>query len=159
MAYGINIKEKRDKSAAQLRQEMVGPHCPFCHRVNVAGTQLCTSCHRPISTVSYDTIIKEAENTKQRLQLVENTLASIQQKHGGMLNEMEAAYEMWQELKKEKEKEDEKLKAAGVVTTEKSTKLAYIRALEKILGASRAASSIECDGIAAKELKKELQQH
>jgi hypothetical protein len=68
MLYGVNLKGGKKKRNERLQQEMVGPHCPFCHSVNVPGTtQLCTSCHRPISTVPYDTIIREAENLRKEL--------------------------------------------------------------------------------------------
>jgi integrase len=66
MAYGVNIKAKRDKSAQELRKQMVGPSCPFCHKVNIPGTQLCSSCHRPVSVVSYDAVIRELEGMKTR---------------------------------------------------------------------------------------------
>jgi hypothetical protein len=68
MAYGINIKDKRDKSVQQLHKEMVGPHCPFCHTVNIPDTQLCSSCHKPLTSVSYNKIMEEAEQTKGELE-------------------------------------------------------------------------------------------
>jgi hypothetical protein len=76
-ARGINIKNKRDKDAQQLRKELVGPHCVYCKMVNVPNAQLCSSCHRPISKVSYDTIIREAENNKKKLEETENKLAEL----------------------------------------------------------------------------------
>ena len=39
--------------------------------------QLCSSCHRPISKVSYDTIIREAENNKRKLEETEKKLAEL----------------------------------------------------------------------------------
>jgi hypothetical protein len=84
MAYGINIKDKRDKSAQQLRKEMVGPHCPFCHTVNIPDSQLCSSCYKPPTSVSYNKIMQEAEESKKKLQ----EIASLQEKQQAALEVM-----------------------------------------------------------------------
>jgi hypothetical protein len=73
LAYGVNIKQKRDKTAAQLRQEMVGPHCPFCHKVNIPGALLCASCQRPVSVVSYDSMTKELDGVKRQFEELKKT--------------------------------------------------------------------------------------
>jgi integrase len=78
LAYGVNIKQKRDKTAAQLREEMVGPHCPFCHKVNIPGSLLCVSCQRPVSVVSYDSMTKELDGVKRQFQ-------ELQQKQDEMI--------------------------------------------------------------------------
>jgi integrase len=67
MAYGINIKEKRDKSAQQLRKEMVGSHCPFCHTVNIPDSQFCSSCHKPLTSISMNAVMKDAEESKNKI--------------------------------------------------------------------------------------------
>jgi hypothetical protein len=97
MLYGVNLKGGKKKRNERLQQEMVGPHCPFCHSINVPGTQLCTSCHRLMSTVSYDTITREAENTKKEIQAIKEefgsvkenlvTVANLCEKLGQVLNE------------------------------------------------------------------------
>lgn len=79
MLYGVNLRGGNKKRNERLQQEMVGPHCPFCHSINVPGTQLCTSCHRPISTVSYDTITREAENTKKEIQAIKDEFGSFKE--------------------------------------------------------------------------------
>jgi integrase len=77
MAYGINIKDKRNKSAHQLHEKLVGPHCPFCHTINIPDTQFCVSCGRPISLVSYDHVAKELEQIKTRQMVFENILRKM----------------------------------------------------------------------------------
>ena len=66
--YGISLKDSKKKRNEQLRQEMVGPHCPFCKMVNVPNSQFCTSCHRPMLPTSIDNITKETEETKKELE-------------------------------------------------------------------------------------------
>ena len=79
MAYGVNIKQKRDKTAAQLRQEMVGPHCPFCHKVNIPGSLLCVSCQRPVSVISYDSMTKELDGVKKQFEELKKDQEQIYQ--------------------------------------------------------------------------------
>jgi hypothetical protein len=79
MLYGVNLRGGKKKRNERLQQEMVGPHCPFCHSINVPGTQLCTSCHRPISAVSYDTITREAENTKKEIEAIKKEFVSVKE--------------------------------------------------------------------------------
>jgi hypothetical protein len=76
-ARGINIRNKRDKDAQQLRKELVGPHCVYCKIVNVPNSQFCSSCHRPITPISYDAIMREAENNKRKLEETEKKLAEL----------------------------------------------------------------------------------
>lgn len=45
-----------------------------CKMVNVPNTQFCASCHRPLSTVSYDAIARDAEKTKKRFERLEKTM-------------------------------------------------------------------------------------
>jgi integrase/recombinase XerD len=66
-ARGINIRSKRDERAQLLRDEQVGPYCPYCKTVNVPNTQFCSSCSRPITTISYDSAAKDAEKTRKEM--------------------------------------------------------------------------------------------
>jgi integrase len=68
MLYGVNLKGGKKKRNEHLQQEIVGPHCPFCHTVNIPGTQFCSSCHKPLTSVSMDAIMKEAEERKKELE-------------------------------------------------------------------------------------------
>jgi site-specific recombinase XerD len=69
LAYGINLKDKKNKEQAELIQkELIGPHCPFCKMINVPDAQFCSSCNKPLSIISYDKIAKEAEQQKRELQ-------------------------------------------------------------------------------------------
>jgi integrase len=78
MAYGVNLKNKQSgKSAQQLREELVGPHCPFCKMVNVPGTQFCISCNRPISVVSYIAITRDLEAMKTKQAAFETILRKM----------------------------------------------------------------------------------
>jgi integrase len=65
--YGVNLRNGRKKRDEKLQQEMVGPHCPFCHTSNVPDTQFCVSCHKPLSMISYDAIMKKTENTVKEI--------------------------------------------------------------------------------------------
>jgi integrase len=78
MAYGINLKNKRDRTMQELREELVGPHCPFCKMVNVPGTQFCVSCNRPVSTISYDKVVRDTENTREMLRGLEERMGELQ---------------------------------------------------------------------------------
>ena len=81
MAYGINIKDKRGgKNAQQLREQLVGPHCPFCKMANVPNTQFCSNCHRSLNVISYDGIMRDSENTKKALQDATRALAELRAK-------------------------------------------------------------------------------
>lgn len=66
--YGINLKDSKKKRNEQLRQEMIGPHCPFCKMVNIPNSQFCASCHRPMLSTSIDTITQETQQTKKELE-------------------------------------------------------------------------------------------
>jgi hypothetical protein len=68
MALGVKLKNSKKKLSEELKQKMVGPLCPFCLTSNIPGTQLCISCHRPITQLSYDRVIKETENMKKELE-------------------------------------------------------------------------------------------
>jgi|SRR5687768_9142559 len=68
MLYGVNLKGGKKKRNERLQQEMVGPHCPFCHTVNIPGIQFCSSCHKPLASVSVDAIMKEAEERKKEIE-------------------------------------------------------------------------------------------
>jgi integrase len=68
MLYGVNLKGGKKKRNERLQQEMVGPHCPFCHMVNTPDSQFCSSCHKPLTSVSYNKIMQEAERTKGELE-------------------------------------------------------------------------------------------
>jgi hypothetical protein len=67
LAYGIKLKNGKKKRNEHLQQEMVGPHCPFCKMVNIPNSQFCSSCHKPLSLISYNKVIEEAEQTKKEL--------------------------------------------------------------------------------------------
>jgi site-specific recombinase XerD len=72
MLYGVNLKNGKRKRNEQLKQELVGPTCPFCHTINVPDSQFCISCRRPIAVVSYDsTVKKEIEEMKARQSAIE----------------------------------------------------------------------------------------
>ena len=45
----------------------MGPHCRFCKTVNIPGSQLCVSCHRPVSVISYDSVVRELDGVKWAL--------------------------------------------------------------------------------------------
>lgn len=68
MLYGVNLKDGKKKRNEKLQQEMVGPQCPFCHMTNIPNTQLCSSCHKPLTSISYNKIIQEAEERKKELE-------------------------------------------------------------------------------------------
>jgi integrase len=151
MAYGINIKDKRDKDAQQLRKELVGSYCIYCKMVNVPNAQLCSSCHRPISKVSYDTIIREAENNKKKLEETEKKLAELLDSRLKQFQEsIEAKYDrLSAELlrqnegrlkemnEKEREREMEVLTVLGPEALEEE--------LEEIQAAKRAAVKVNYD--------------
>ena len=71
MLYGVNLKDGKKKRNEQLQQEIVGPHCPFCHTVNIPDSQFCSSCHKPLTSVSYNKIMQEAEASKKKMQELE----------------------------------------------------------------------------------------
>jgi uncharacterized Zn finger protein (UPF0148 family) len=79
MCYGINLKNGKKKRHEQLQQEMMGPHCPFCKMVNIPNTQFCSSCHRPLSATSIDTITKKFEPMKARLESYDREKEAEQQ--------------------------------------------------------------------------------
>jgi hypothetical protein len=70
MALGVKLKNDKKKLSKELKQQMVGPHCPFCLTSNVPGTQLCISCHKPISLVSINKLMEEAEGKKKEFELL-----------------------------------------------------------------------------------------
>jgi hypothetical protein len=79
--YGVNLKGGKKKRNEQLQQEMVGPHCPFCHMTNIPESQFCSSCHRPIALVSYDKIAKETEQVKQEQKEMKEKLEYLYERH------------------------------------------------------------------------------
>jgi hypothetical protein len=70
MALGVKLKNGKKKLSEEVKQKMVGPICPFCLTSNIPGTQICISCHKPISLVSINKLMEEAEGKKKELELV-----------------------------------------------------------------------------------------
>ena len=78
MLYGVNLKNGKKKRNEQLKKELVGPTCPFCHTINIPESQFCISCRRPIAIVSYDTTVKkEIEDLKARQATFESVLKKL----------------------------------------------------------------------------------
>ena len=66
--YGVNLKSGKKKQNERLQQDMVGPHCHFSHTTDIPGTQFCSSCNKPVTAISYQKMIAEAEETKKEFQ-------------------------------------------------------------------------------------------
>jgi hypothetical protein len=67
MALGVKVKSGKQKLSEELKQQMVGPVCPFCLTSNIPGTQLCISCHKPVSLVSINKLMEEDKEKAQEL--------------------------------------------------------------------------------------------
>jgi integrase len=91
LAYGIDLKSKNKKQNQRLQQELVGPHCPFCHTVNIPGTQLCSSCGRPITPTSYQKVMEEAEESKKKMKELEAKQEILQANAANILRALMAA--------------------------------------------------------------------
>jgi hypothetical protein len=68
MALDVKLKNGKKKLSKELKQKMVGPVCSFCLTSNVPGTQLCISCHKPVSLVSFNKLKEEDKEKAQELE-------------------------------------------------------------------------------------------
>jgi hypothetical protein len=71
MALGVKLKNSKQKLSEELKQKMVGPVCPFCLTSNIPGTQLCISCHKPVSVVSINKLMEEAKEKEKKIELMQ----------------------------------------------------------------------------------------
>jgi len=86
MLYGVNLNGGRKRRNEQLQQEMVGPHCPFCHAANIPDSQFCSSCHKPVTVISYQKVMEEAEQTRQEFK-------AMKEEHQRTIKEMQQTIE------------------------------------------------------------------
>jgi hypothetical protein len=78
LALGVELKNSKKKLIEELKQEMVGPLCPFCLTSNIPGTQLCIKCGKPVARIAMDYIMKEAEETKKELKEMKEKINSME---------------------------------------------------------------------------------
>jgi integrase len=114
MFYGVNLKGGKKKRNEKLQQEMVGPHCPYCHTANLPDTQLCSSCGRPISSITYDAVVRESENTRREL---EELKASQDELSADVKNELRFVMNLLRQRKEEEEAKKKKKEVAGATAT------------------------------------------
>jgi integrase len=104
--YGVNLRKSgKKKQNERLQQEMIGPHCHFCHTTNIPGTQFCSSCNKPVTAMSYQEVMEETEQVKREQQEMKDKLDSIGQRFGRMMDMWKDMEQAWQERKKKEEEE------------------------------------------------------
>lgn len=77
LTLGVKLKNSNKKLSEELKQEMVGPHCPFCLTSNIPGTSLCIKCGKPIASNAMDLMIHEAEQNRLDNEQLKKQIAEI----------------------------------------------------------------------------------
>ena len=88
LCYGVNIKGNKRKRNELLKQEMVGPHCPFCMTANIPDSRFCCKCHKPISLVSMNKLMEESNQTQQELRDMKSNQKALETKMTSVIKEL-----------------------------------------------------------------------
>ena len=102
MALGVKLKNSKQKLSEELKQKMVGPVCPFCLTSNIPGTQLCISCHKPVSLVSMNKLMEEAKEKEKKLELMQQDQQRMWDNMTVMQNMMDSILKQMQGVPQEK---------------------------------------------------------
>lgn len=118
LAYGVKLKNSKKKLSEELKQEMIGPLCPFCLTSNVPGTQLCIKCGKPIASNSLDSMMKEAE---QRTKELETKIEEMQRTEAA--REEKIRRDLEEEIERKIERNNERLAKSTENMTEEMRKV------------------------------------
>jgi ribosomal protein S19 len=102
MALGVKLKNGKQKLSEELKEKMVGLVCPFCLISNIPGTQLCISCHKPVSLVSMNKLMEEAKEKEKKLELMQQDQQRMWDNMTVMQNMMDSILKQMQGVPQEK---------------------------------------------------------